>query len=67
MDPGLRLLASRWFFVPFALLAVAGTAGLIYVLITGVHLTTSNLLRGGIMLLLSYMALALSMEARRVV
>jgi uncharacterized membrane protein YjjP (DUF1212 family) len=67
MDPGLRLLASRWFFLPFAVLAALGTVGLLYVLISGFEITPTNVLRGGVMLLLSYMALALSLEARRAV
>ena len=65
MDPGIRLLASRWFLTPFALLSFAGTIGLIYVLVTGYELTPTNVLRGGVMLLLSYMAIGLSLEARR--
>lgn len=67
MDPGLRLLASRWFIAPFAALAILGTLGLVYVLITGYELSPTNVLRGGVMLLLSYMALGLSLEARRAV
>jgi hypothetical protein len=65
MDPGLRLLASRWFLAPFALLSVVGTIALAYVLITGYELSTTNVLRMGVMLLLSYMAIGLSLEARR--
>ena len=65
MDPGLRLLASRWFLAPFALVSILGTIGLVYVLISGYDLTPTNVLRGGVMLLLSYMAIALSLEARR--
>jgi hypothetical protein len=67
MDPGLRLLASRWFFAPFAALAVLGTIGLLYVLLTGYELSTTGVLRGGVMLLLSYMAMGLSLEARRAI
>lgn len=65
MDPGLRLLASRWFLAPFALVSILGTIGLVYVLITGYDLTPTNVLRGGVLLLLSYMAIGLSLEARR--
>lgn len=67
MDPGLRLLASRWFFAPFAALALLGTIALVYVLFTGYELSPTSVLRGGVMLLLSYMALGLSLEARRAI
>ena len=67
MDPGLQLLASRWFLTPFAILSVIGTIVFAYILIAGVELLPSNVLRIGVMLLLSYMATALSMEARRAI
>jgi hypothetical protein len=67
MDPGLRLLASRWFLVPFAFVAIAGTFGLVYVMLTGYEVAPTTILRGGVMLLLSYMAIGLSLEARRAV
>jgi hypothetical protein len=65
MDPGLRLLASRWFLLPFALLSLIGTLALVYALVTGYEVTPTNALRGGVMLLLSYMAIGLSLEARK--
>jgi hypothetical protein len=65
LDPGIRLLASRWFLTAFTLLAVSGTVGLVYVLVTGVDLSPNNVFRLGVMLILSYMAIGLSMEARK--
>jgi hypothetical protein len=67
MDPGLQLLASRWFLTPFAILSTVGTIAFTYILIAGVELQPSNILRIGVMLLLSYMGTALSLEARRAV
>lgn len=67
MDPGLRLLASRWFFTSSLALSVAGTAALVYVLVAGVDMTTSNTLRFGVVILLSYMGTALSIEARKAI
>lgn len=65
MDPGIRLLASRWFLAPFVALALFGTIAFVYVLVTGLEMTPSNTMRFGVLLLLSYMAIGLSLEARR--